>query len=276
MRLPYIVLLTVLFFTASFAQSDIRSVDFKNFTYTPYCAGDEPDRIAVRNGEYSKETQMDGWIDRVYFNVLKVAYGDLNADGKSEAVILTVCNTGGTGNFTEGFVYTVKNGRPAMVARIPGGDRAYGGLHGAAVKDGILTIDSYDVGEMGGACCPEFTVSTRYKLSAGKLVTVGKPVRASLYPTERVTFTRGTSGKTVRLSLKPNEIRRFVVKAGAGQTLNVSAGSAKVSLRILEDAEVTKKGDGVSASLPKAGDYTIEVENIDAQSHEVVLLIKII
>ncbi len=259
----------------AFAQADIHKVDFKNFTYQPYCAGEDPDEIAVKDGEYSKETQMDGWVDRVYFNVLKIAYGDLNADGTEEAVILTVCNTGGTGNFTEGFVYTTKTGKPSLVARIPGGDRAYGGLHGASIARGVLTIDSYDVGEMGGSCCPEFTVATRYRVTGGKLNVVGKPVRAPLYPTERVKFARGTTGKTLQISIAAGQLKRYVVRAGAGQILSVSVGSNMATLRLIEDAVVTTNVSGFSAKLPHAGDYTIEVENTGSDKLETTLNIKI-
>ena len=96
----------------SFGQSDIHSVDFKNFTYSPYCISKTPTRVTVKDGEYSKETQMDGYVDRFSFSVTAVSYGDLNGDAKDEAIILGVCNTGGTGNFSEGFVYTSRAGKP--------------------------------------------------------------------------------------------------------------------------------------------------------------------
>src|SRR6476469_9156721 len=84
------------------AQSDIHSVDFKNFAYQPYCASEATTRIRVKNGEYSKETPQGGYVDHFYFNVMGVTYGDVTGDGQDEAVVLSVCNTGGTGNFTEG------------------------------------------------------------------------------------------------------------------------------------------------------------------------------
>ena len=147
-----------------FGQDDIRRVDFKNFAYEPFCAGEEKQKVTVKDGEFSEEKQMDGYVDRFYFKVFDVAYGDLNGDGKDEAVILTVCNTGGTGNFSEGFVYSIKARKPSMIARIPGGDRAYGGLRAASVVAGMLVVESNDVGEQGGACCPEFVITTKYKL----------------------------------------------------------------------------------------------------------------
>src|SRR5689334_16790440 len=96
--------LLFLFTLAAAAQSDIHSVDFKNFTYHPYCASEQPQTIRVKNGEYSKETQMDGYVDHFYFTVFGISYGDLNGDGKDEAIVLTKCNTGGTGYFSQGFI----------------------------------------------------------------------------------------------------------------------------------------------------------------------------
>src|SRR5438445_13218141 len=86
-----------------FGQADTHKVDFRNFTYQPYCAGEETQKITVKNSEFSQEKQMDGYVDRMYFEIRGIAYGDLNGDGKDEAIIITNCNTGGTGQFTEGF-----------------------------------------------------------------------------------------------------------------------------------------------------------------------------
>src|SRR5687768_9805023 len=99
------------------AQTGINQVDFKNFTYPAHCASETPQKITVKNGEFAEEKQQDGYVDRFYFNVMDIAYGDLNADGREEAIVLTVCNTGGTGNFSEGFVFQIKNGKPVLAAR---------------------------------------------------------------------------------------------------------------------------------------------------------------
>lgn len=246
---------------AAYAQGGIRSVDFKNFTYLALCAGETPEKITVKNGEFSKATQMDGYVDRMLFNVFDPSYGDLTGDGKDEAVILGVCNAGGTGNFSEGFVYTEKAGRPVLLARIPGGDRAYGGLRSAKVENGTLVVDSNDPGENGASCCPELAVTTRYKLSGSKLIAVGKPERRELFPTQRVNFARGASGTTFDVTVPSWEGKRYLVGARAGQMLKVSTSSDKVSLRLLEDASVTEGINNFTARLPKTGDYTIEIQN---------------
>jgi len=253
----------------------IRKVDFKNFTYEPSCAYDENKRITVKNGEYSYEKPADGYTDRFYFKAFEISYGDLNGDNSEEAVVLTECNTGGTGNFTEGFIYTLKDRKPVLFTKIPGGDRAEGGLRTARVDNGQLIVESNDPGETGGACCPEFILTTHYDVSTGKLKQVGKVDRRGIFPTERVKFDKGSTGTTIRIKIPANEGHRYIVGARGGQTLDVSVNTDKASVRLLEDAQTTDVTNGFSATLPKDGNYTIEVSNYDDKPLDVVLNIKI-
>ena len=257
------------------AQGDIHRVDFKNFTYLPMCAGGKARRVTVTKGEYSKATQMSGYVDNFYFGVSDVTYGELNGDGADEAVILTECNTGGTGNFSEGFIYTMQAGRPFLVTRIPGGDRAYGGLRSAKIAAGILTVDSNDVGEAGGACCPEYAVTATYRLRAGKLVKFGTAIRRELYPKRRLTFARGGSEMNFTEKLNAQDLKRYVVGAKAGQVLSVSAGTPGLSISLLDDAKVTEGENGFSARLPKNGDYSFEIQNIAEKAIDVTVTVRI-
>lgn len=260
---------------SGFAQSDIRRVDFKNFTYSAVCSGETPDKVTVKDGEFSSEKQEDGYVDRFYFRVFDIAYGDLTGDGKDEAIILTVCNTGGTGNFSEGFVFAMKAGKPVLTTRIPGGDRAYGGLRSAKVAAGMLVIESNDVGEMGGACCPAFIITTKYKIAGNKLAQVGKADRRDLYQTERVSFAKGASGKQFQVRVPVDEAKRLVVGARANQNLFVSVSSKAASVRLLEDAVVTEGINSFTAKLPTTGDYTIEILNRADRDIEITVSVKI-
>ena len=149
-----LTLITVAAATVALSQSDVHSVDFKNFTYEPSCAGETPTKVRVKNGEYSKETKQDGYTDRFDFQVLAIEYGDVTGDGKDEAVILSNCNTGGTGQFSEGFVYTIRAGKPSLLARVPGGDRADGGLRSITVDGGDLVVEFNDPEKAAGAAVP--------------------------------------------------------------------------------------------------------------------------
>lgn len=246
---------------AVFSQNDVRRVDFKNFTYVGVCVSDTGEKVTVTNGEFSEEKHADGYVERFYFKVFDINYGDLTGDGREEAVVLTVCNTGGSGNFSEGLIFGIKAGKPAVLARIPGGDRADGGLRTTRVENGLLVIESNDPGPDGGACCPQIIVTTRYKLTGNRIVRSGKETRRDIYPTERVTFARGSSGKTLRVMIPEGEGKRFIVGGRAGQTLSVSVDTEQASLRLLGDAGPKYGINNFMVLLPTSGDYTIEVQN---------------
>ncbi len=260
---------------AANAQTNIRRVDFNNFAYEPYCVGEETKKVTVKSGEFFEEKEMDGFTDRFYFKASPAEYGDLNGDGQDEAVILTVCNTGGTGNFSEGFIYQLKNGKPVLLTRIAGGDRADGGLSSAKIENGTLVVESYEPGERGGACCPEIVVTSKYKLLGKRLVADGKPGKRELYPKQRISFPKGASGTTVKITIPAGERKRFVVGARSGQTLTASVSSDQASLLLLEDAQITEGKNNFLARLPKNGDYTIEIQNIAETDLEITVNIKI-
>lgn len=272
-----IYVLAVLLFavTGVFAQCDIHQVNFKNFTYLPYCAGEEPEKVTAKNGEFSSEKQMDGYADRIYFNVTAVNYGDLTGDGVDDAVVLTVCNTGGTGNFSEGFIYSIKNGKPVLAARIAGGDRAYGGLHSAKVENGLLVVERYNPGETGGACCPEILKTSKYRLATYKLVENGKPSSRDLYPKQRINFAKGTSGTTFKSTVPGGELKRFVVGARSGQTLTVSFVGPDGALRLLDDVEVNEGINNFVAKLPRSGDFVFEIQNLAEASRDFTITVRI-
>jgi hypothetical protein len=256
-------------------EQRIRKVDFKNFTYEPECAYDDNKKITVKNGEYSYEKPADGYTDRFYFSVTGVAYGDLNADNSEEAIVLTECNTGGTGNFSQGFIYTLKGEKPTLFAKIPGGDRADGGLRTARVENGQLVIESNDPGETGGACCPEFILTKRYDASTGKLNEVGKTDRRPVYPTERVKFEKGATSTNIKVHLPVDEGRRYIVGARAGQTIEASTNSEQAMIHLIGDDDATQGINMFTAHLTTTGDYTIEVSNAATKPLDVIINIKI-
>jgi len=256
-------------------DQSMRKVDFKNFTYEPDCAYDDNKKITVKNGEYSYEKPADGYTDRFYFNVFEVSYGDLNRDNSEEAIVLTTCNTGGTGNFSQGFIYSLKDGKAALFATIPGGDRAEGGLRTARVEDGQLVVESNDPGETGGACCPEFILTTKYDASSGKLKQVGKVDRRPVYSTERVKFEKGATSTHFTVHLPVEEGKRYVLGARAGQTIEASTNSEQAEIRLIDSDNATQSINMFTAHLTKTGDYTIEVSNVSPIPLDVTVNIRI-
>ncbi|MDQ3817448.1 MAG: hypothetical protein M3362_07130 [Acidobacteriota bacterium] len=133
--LPFIALL---FWSVSFAQetakqareanyvSDIRQVDFRNFTYKRDESAKEAETVELLNGRH---TRSDG----AWTSFMRVAYGDLTGDGSDEAVVLLRGqNTRISRTLDEVFIFTLKDGKLSEIAHFEGGRRG----------DYILSVES--------------------------------------------------------------------------------------------------------------------------------------
>lgn len=250
--------------TARPQAGGIRAVDFRNFTYPPSCVEGKP--VVVKDGSYTKDVEDD----KVYFEVQPgIAYGDLDGDGRDEAAVVTLCNTGGTGQFTEGYVYGMRGAKPVILAELDTGDRADGGISRVEIKDGLLYVSRYGVDEGGGACCPQFVETIGFKLRGKTLVPAGKPLRVVMPdqepdPTpERVAFARGATKTSVRGTTSANET--YLVGARAGQrmrvTLSAADDAAEFTVSASDGTFLAHRRTGAvwSAVLPTTGDYHISV-----------------
>lgn len=263
-KLNFSILACLLFLVVSAqAQNDIHKVDFKNFTYEIGVEGEDKIKATVKNGEYMRQTKDRD--DDLYFEVSGVEYGDLTGDGRDEAVVRILYNTGGSGNFTSGLVYTLKNGKPVVLAELEVGDRGFGGIVSAKVVGNLLVVERNDAGENGAACCPEFIVTTRYKLNGSELAEVGESTRLELHPAKRIAFEKGTSMAVFSLTVPTGEIQRYVVGARKGQTLLISSNAkpaTNISYRLVRgDGSETELPNGLSVKLNENGDYLFELSN---------------
>jgi hypothetical protein len=134
------------------ATGAIRSIDFLNRTYESGDAG----AITVKDGEADFEIDPEMPELRGWFNVSAPVYGDVTGDGLEEAIVITAWNGGGTGTFTSGEIYTVREGasEPVKIGEIPGGDRGDGGLDNITIEGGKILVDRNLSTDDDGACCP--------------------------------------------------------------------------------------------------------------------------
>ena len=253
----------------TWAQSSnaIRRVDWHNFTYQPHCLGGA-EQIQVKNGEYSRGRGDDPTTDRVYFRVQEITYGDLTGDKVDEAVVITVCNTGGTGQFTDGVVFGMYHGRPIPLLSLGMGDRAHGGIASVQITKGLLQVGRFGT-DNGGACCPEYIETTTYRLESSLLVEVGQPTRKVIAPEQpastarRVQFARGRTSTVLTGSTAGNE--EYILGARAGQTMlvHVTSKSRNAVMQVLAPDGTSLTSDTTSynwsGKLPQDGDYRIVV-----------------
>ncbi len=252
-------------------QRTIREVDFFNFTYNAFCLGEEGQQspVAVRNGETFPEGGG-------HFLVRSVTYGDLDGDGRDEAVVFIICNGGGTGNFSEGYVYSMRGGRPSIIATIAGGDRAHEGIASISIRETLLNVGRFGT-DTGGACCPEYIETRVYPLAESRLIETGRATRAAYQDRsldtspQEINFAQGRTQATITETLEFS--KTFTVRARAGQRMTVRLTSTDandqdlvllVSRRGDEDGLATAvirnlRGSVWSGILPQSGDYSLTV-----------------
>lgn len=174
---------------SSTTVTDIRKVDFLNFTYHSSLCSQEYGRqgigkiVPVRKGEFKKKN--------VYFAVAddRIIYADVTGDGREDAIVPIDCGAN-TANFSlsEVYIYTVQNGRATLLAEISDKDmerdyrrsypdaESYWGIaeNGLKVKTGNLEIE---VLADGPHASPKYIVTLEYRLSGKTLRLNGKPQR---------------------------------------------------------------------------------------------------
>ena len=121
--------------------------------------------VKLAGGSYKAGSGAD-YVD---VNLLdKVAFGDLNGDGRPDAVVLLAENTGGSGTFISAVVILGEDGQPVQSGSALIGDR---------VKITSLTIQPDRKIVLMGAihgpddpmCCPTFQVTETYQLTKSGL-----------------------------------------------------------------------------------------------------------
>ena len=171
--------------------TDIRKVDFLNFTYHSSLCSREYGRngigkiVRVRNGEFKNRN--------VYFAVAdnKIIYADVTGDGREDAIIPISCGAVAANfSLSDFYIYTIKDGRTTSLAEISDKDlerdyrrqypdtESYWGVNenGLKVKNGNLEIE---VLADGSHASPRYIVTLEYRLSGETLRLTGKPQRRS-------------------------------------------------------------------------------------------------
>lgn len=237
------------------SANNIRNIDFRNFEYRPACT--DSAAVEVIDGEAELE-------DGGFFSVSEIVFGDLTGNGTEEAVVLTTCNTGGTGVFHEGFIFTIRGGAPTLLARIEGGDTDRGGIRGAVIEDGRLLVERSQITREG-----EHVIEvTTHRLVGNQLVTEGV---SDIIPfngnstDQRIQFERGRTTTTFE-NRETISNDTYILSARAGQTLIVNVASRRDNIfLVIQDVEGAPLLEGqarrFSGRLSATGDYSITVSS---------------
>jgi hypothetical protein len=201
MRSPFIGLLLYASMGFTAAETNIRQVDFKNFTYPlsgallgherlqwldmPTEAHSNRKPIHLVNGD--DLTKSSGFVTDGHeytqwegFTLQSVEFADVMGDGQEEAIVVLHYRTGGTQQTDYVYIYTIAAGKPKLLAYFHTGDRAYSGLCKVSGLDGKLVVELFDPEKRSGDCCSSGIVRTSYKWHNGRFEVFGKSERETL------------------------------------------------------------------------------------------------
>ena len=176
---------------SSSPETDIRKVDFLNFTYHSSLCSQEYGRkgigriVRVRNGEFKNK--------RVYFSVARdrIIYADVTGDGQEDAIVPVDCGaTGANFSRSEVYVFGIQKGLATLLAGISDKNMerdyranysdadSYWGINENGIKanNGNVEIDVLVDGPHAG---PKYIATLDYHLTGKALRLVGKPSRKS-------------------------------------------------------------------------------------------------
>ena len=259
---------------------DIKTFDFRNALLPPV-VGDIYRRMRVKDGEHrlsGDERSRELWVDNI-------TYGDLDGDGNDEAVVSLFHWGGGSGVFSDDFVFKLVDGLPKVIDRIGVGDRGFGGSRGLFIRNRTLFIERHDAGTHGSPCCPEFVVRYTFRWNGKHLFKAGES-RRLLHDVQRIRFARGNYSSEVLAApngmSRGNEVARFVVRARAGQTLKVlverteSNDDRPPSVYFIDgSAEPEKIRGGLKAVLNKDGDFYFHVRFDRENAEKLPIIVEI-
>jgi len=167
-----VLIITLILCSSAFAQtngSNIRSVDFANFTYPWVLSFGDPDKsFTLKNGELPATRDERGMIDEMGVFFGSVRHGDVTGDGAEEAIVFLSVQTGGSSIPGILYIYTWQNNRPKLLWSHSTGDRADGGLRDAYAEGGNFVLELNSSDGKRGDCCPIKFERIKYKWNGKK------------------------------------------------------------------------------------------------------------
>ncbi|MDQ2936930.1 MAG: hypothetical protein M3R67_05415 [Acidobacteriota bacterium] len=146
------------------AVSGIRSIDFRNFTYT----GKGAAPLVLRDGREAGEGD-DGR------NLLAVKYVDFNGDGNEEALVTIATGKRGEGGYAEEYyVYSERNGKPRQI------------FHESRQKPQLMRVKGRSIlivapfwRSTDAGCCPSALETAVYSWRASGFLRVSRQLKPS-------------------------------------------------------------------------------------------------
>ncbi len=161
-------------------QSDIRKVDFKNFTFPRSGRLLGHDRLMWLTTSAIGKVRLRDGSDGKGFTLQSVLYSDVTEDGREDAIVVLHDDTGGTQQTDYIYVARATAQGPTVLAYCYTGDRSYSGLSRVYGSHGMLVVELFDPDKQEGDCCSTGIVRTRYKWRNHRFEAVGRPKRLNI------------------------------------------------------------------------------------------------
>ena len=165
--------------TPAAPASPLTRQQAENFTYRLYYTLNA--EIMLQNGVFDYQDPSDPSV-RVHSILHPVdAYGHINTDNSSDAVVVLVTNTGGSGNFYDMVALANHNGTPIQVAEVHLGDRQI--VNSITINDDrTITLDFVTHDDDDAFCCPTQHVRRNYIWIGADLVVQSEEVLGTVTP----------------------------------------------------------------------------------------------
>jgi hypothetical protein len=124
--------------------------------------GIEDHPVQLEDGTWEGEPYVEGGAARPRVGLIDELWllGDLNGDGKPEAVVGLWHSTGGSGTRNYAAVLERRAAGSVNTATVLLGDRVR--IDGGAIENGMIRLDLVEHGPDEPACCPTHAVSRYY------------------------------------------------------------------------------------------------------------------
>lgn len=138
--------------------------DLANATYRIHELG----TFQLVNGEFEHRYGEEGMTQLHKVTLEKIAFGDLDHDGTSDAAVVLAWQSGGSGTFK--YLFAMRNTRtaPRQQDHVLLGDRIQ--ISALSIAAGQVNIDMFTTGPDEPVCCPTQRVKLAYILSGDKWV----------------------------------------------------------------------------------------------------------
>ena len=174
------------------ASGTLTSDDLKNGKYQSEFAASGT--VELHDGIYKEKIVPGSSTELMVTLSDKMAFGDLNGDGKEDAAVILVTDPGGSGTFLYLAAVINQNGSPNNVASQLLGDRVK--VKSLSIRSGEITVEVIKHGPGDPLCCPTLETTQDYRLQGNKLVVA--PSRA-LIDRKWALQSFGTRGAVKRL-----------------------------------------------------------------------------